>query len=62
MNDELRKVIGPFSVYLAMLEAHMECAELGPLDDKDIILHLMGSGASHRVTVADLRKLIAYAR
>ncbi len=59
-NERWRSVIGPFSVYLSMLEAHMECAELGALNDKEVILHFMGSGASHRVTVKDLRQLIAF--
>ncbi|GEM_PF-6044572 len=59
-REETTEVIGPFSVYLSMLEAHLEVSEQGPLKDKDIILYFMGSGASHRVTVADLRRLVSF--
>ncbi len=58
-RKETIEAIGPFSVYLSMLEAHLEASEQGPLEDKDTILYFMGSGASHRVTVADLRRLVS---
>ncbi|KKL63504.1 hypothetical protein LCGC14_2174440 [marine sediment metagenome] len=55
----LREALEPFGAYLTILEAHCHLAKLGPLDDKDTILHFMGSGADCRVTVKQLRDLLA---
>ena len=55
----LCEALEPFGAYLTILEVHCHLTKLGPLDDKDTILHFMGSGASCRVTVKQLRDLLA---
>lgn len=54
---ELQKVLSPFVTLLVMLEAHYECAELGELPDSEVVASFMGSGASLRLTVRNLREI-----
>lgn len=48
-----------FACWWAMVEAHQECAELPKIDDETVILHFMGSGASHMVFAKDIRAVVA---
>ncbi len=56
-REELAKAAETFSVFLSMIEAHRECSDDDPFEDKDVVLHFMGSGASHFVTIGDFRRL-----
>jgi hypothetical protein len=50
----LRKASSPLSVWWTMVEAQQELAEK-PIEDKTVILHFMGSGASTMVTAGEFR-------
>ncbi len=57
LTVRLAKAAETFSVFLSMIEAHRECSDDAPFEDKDVVLHFMGSGASHFVTIGDFRRL-----
>lgn len=55
-NKRLREALVRFVQFLAMIEAHATCSEQGSLGDGEVVAYFMGSGASDRLTVGDLRK------
>jgi hypothetical protein len=60
VEDTAARVVeaaSPILTWLAMVEAHQECAGLDPYADSAIALSFMGSGASTRVTIGELREL-----
>lgn len=60
MTDALRKAqeaSSPLSIWWAMIEADNELAG-EPLKDEEVALSFMGSGASSRVTVGQIRKML----
>jgi len=58
LTDEEHKAISSFATWWAMIEAQQELAE-DAMEDGDIALHFMGSGASTQVSVGDLRTVIS---
>jgi hypothetical protein len=56
-RERVVEAASPILTWLAMVEAHQECAGLDPYADSAIALSFMGSGASTRVTIGELREL-----
>lgn len=47
-----------FALWWRMTEAQAELAD-EPIPNSAVVLHFMGSGASHQVTAGDIRQMLA---
>ena len=53
--DARAKALSPLACWWAMVEAHAELSEHGPIPPDAVVLHFMGSGASTQLTAQQMR-------